>query len=91
MRKLLVTLDEEIDPWLAQFTNQNEVVRDALRVYKENISPGVIDTLRTTYLGVRGELEKLNERQEVMNQNLEAIAKKAGTDYKKDEFSEFGA
>ncbi len=50
MRKLLITLDEELDLWLAEQLNQNETVRNALKLYKEDIStPDTIEGLRKSY------------------------------------------
>lgn len=48
-RKLLITLDNELDPWLAKQPNQAETVRKALTIYKSNISTDTIDGLRESY------------------------------------------
>lgn len=49
MRKLLITLDDELDKELAQYPNQNEIVREALRLYKLDISTDTIAGLRASY------------------------------------------
>lgn len=50
MRKLLVTLDDELDTLLAGAPNQSEVVRNALRLYMYDIStPDTIAGLRESY------------------------------------------
>jgi hypothetical protein len=50
MRKLVVTLDNTLDEWLGKQVNQNETVRNALMLYKEDIStPDTIAGLRKSY------------------------------------------
>ena len=49
MRKLLVTLDDELDEVLARYPNQNEVVREALRLYNGDIRTDTIAGLRQSY------------------------------------------
>lgn len=38
MRKLLIELDDELDLWLQGRVNQNETTRNALRLYKGDIT-----------------------------------------------------
>lgn len=50
MRRLVINLDDELDPWLARYVNQNEIVRNALYLYKDDIStPDTIAGLRKSY------------------------------------------
>lgn len=50
MRRLVINLDNELDPWLAKQTNQNDTVRKALYLYKDDIStPDTIAGLRKSY------------------------------------------
>lgn len=50
MRKLLVTLDDDLSKKLATYPNQNEVVRKALRLYIGDISADSIEGLRVHLL-----------------------------------------
>lgn len=53
MRRLVINLDDELDPWLAKHINQNETVRNALYLYKEDIStPDTIAGLKKSYLNL---------------------------------------
>lgn len=49
MRKLLVTLDDDLDKVLSKFPNQNETVREALRLYNGDIRTDTIVGLRQSY------------------------------------------
>lgn len=49
MRKLLVTLDDDLDKVLSKFPNQNETVREALRLYNGDIRTDTIAGLRQSY------------------------------------------
>lgn len=49
MRKLLITLDDELDKELAAYPNQNEIVREALRLYISDITPATLQGLRASY------------------------------------------
>lgn len=49
MRKLLITLDDELDEWLSGKPNQNEVIREALRMYNGKINVDTIAGLRKSY------------------------------------------
>lgn len=49
MRKLLVTLDDDLSKKLATYPNQNEVVRKALRLYIGDISADSIEGLRVAF------------------------------------------
>lgn len=49
MRKLLVTLDDDLDKVLAQYPNQNQIVREALKLYNGDITTDTIAGLRKSY------------------------------------------
>lgn len=49
MRKLLVTLDDELDIWLKSQINQTETVREALRIYKGNIKEPTLNGIRQAF------------------------------------------
>jgi hypothetical protein len=49
MRRIIVNLDDELDLWLGQQRNQNEVVRAALRLYKGDITTDVMNGIRASY------------------------------------------
>lgn len=57
MRKLLVTLDDELDKELAKYPNQNETVREALRLYNGDIGTDTIAGLRESYKLLRSFME----------------------------------
>ena len=61
MRKLLITLDDNLDPWLKRFPNQNEVVRKALAVYKEDITTDVVAGLRKAFRELKENQDRTNE------------------------------
>jgi len=67
MRKLLITLDETLDPWLATHTNQNEIVRNALYVYKGDISTDGIQEIRESYRIIK---DSLDEKSVLINERL---------------------
>lgn len=47
----MVNLEEDLDLWLAKQTNQNETVRKALYLYKDDIStPDTIAGLKKSYV-----------------------------------------
>lgn len=49
MRKLLVTLDDELAKELAKYPNQNEIVRQALRLYIGDITTETVAGIRKSY------------------------------------------
>ena len=49
MRKLLVTLDDELSPLLAKYPNQSEIVRKALRLYIHDISTDDMAQIKASY------------------------------------------
>jgi hypothetical protein len=57
MRKLLITLDDDLDPWLASKVNQNEVVRNALSIYKGDITTDTLEGMRHSYSSLKKSIE----------------------------------
>lgn len=49
MRRLVITLDDDLDLWLAKQINQNETVRKALELYKGDITTDTVQGLRQSY------------------------------------------
>lgn len=58
MRKLLVTLDDDLSKELAKYPNQNEVVRNALRLYNGDITTDTIQGLRVSYKVLKDLMEE---------------------------------
>jgi len=49
MKKLLLTLDDEMAKELAKYPNQSEVLREAFRIYKLDISTDTVAGMRKSY------------------------------------------
>lgn len=49
MRKLLVTLDDDLSKELAKYPNQGQIVREALKLYNGDITTDTIAGLRQSY------------------------------------------
>lgn len=62
MRKLLVTLDDDLSPLLAKYPNQNEIVRKALRLYIGDITTDTVDGLRTSYKIIAKRLNEIDSK-----------------------------
>lgn len=50
MRKLVITLDDELDTWLSSHPNQNDTVRKALNLYKGDITTDTVSDIKKSYL-----------------------------------------
>lgn len=59
MRRLLITLDDELDNLLAGKTNQSEYVRELLRLYIGDITPDRLERMQ----------EAFNQMRQVATQN----------------------
>ncbi len=70
MRKLLIILDDELDDWLGKQTNQNEVVRSALRVYKGDYTPNTLEGLRASYKIVIGLLKDMDSKIDYLDRRI---------------------
>jgi metal-responsive CopG/Arc/MetJ family transcriptional regulator len=62
MRKLLVTLDDELSTLLEGYPNQNEIVRKALRLYIGNISTDTVEGLRASYQMIIKQLKEIDSK-----------------------------
>lgn len=62
MRKLLVTLDDELSKVLEGFPNQNEIVRKATRLYTSNITTDTVEGLRASYTIITKTLKELDAK-----------------------------
>ena len=82
MKKKIITLDNTLAKELESYPNQSEIVREALRVYMEYISPEVIVNLRKTFKIIDGRLANIE-------QSIETIAKASNVSI--DKHSEWGA
>jgi uncharacterized protein YdcH (DUF465 family) len=49
MKKLLVTLDDDMAKVLDKYPNKSQVIREALKIYNEHISTDTIEGLRMSY------------------------------------------
>lgn len=61
-RKLLVTLDDELDLWMAGQANQADTVRKALMLYKGDISTDTVSGIRQSYGNLRSFMEDKFDR-----------------------------
>lgn len=70
MRKLLVTLDDEIAPLLAKFPNQNEIVRQALRLYIGDITTDTRQGIVTSYKIIAKTLREIDSKLDYLDRKL---------------------
>lgn len=82
MRKLLVTLDDEMDKVLASYPNQNDIVRKALRLYNGDITTESIKSIQLR-------LVKINQRLASIENAVTKIANMSNVSI--DEHSDWGA
>ena len=62
MKKLLITLDESTATLLADKANKAAFIRQALKVYNEDISTDTIVGLRDAYIKILRELKDLHSK-----------------------------
>lgn len=62
MRKLLVTLDDDLSKELAKYPNQNEIVRKALRLYIGDITTDTVEGLRASYEIITKYLKEIDSK-----------------------------
>lgn len=82
MRRLIVTLDDDISKELAKYPNQSEIVRKALRLYQGDITT---ETIKVVLL----RLAKLNQRMASIENAITKIAQTG--DVSIDRHSDWGA
>lgn len=74
MRRLVVNLDNTLDEWLQDEINQNETVRKALYLYKDDIStPDTIAGLRKSYSRLTAFMETKFEYYDSVFKQLEKL------------------
>lgn len=74
MRRLVVTLDDELSPLLAKYPNQNEIVRQALRLYIGDIATDTREGLRSSLSIVAAQLKKQDHKLQDMDGKIDYIA-----------------
>lgn len=62
MRRLVINLDDDLDLWLSKKTNQNQIVRDALYLYKDDITTESIEGIRQTYTVIAKTLKEIDSK-----------------------------
>lgn len=70
MRKLLVTLDDDIAPLLAKYPNQNEIVRQALRLYIGDITTDTRQGIVTSYKIIAKALREIDSKLDYLDRKL---------------------
>ena len=70
MKKLLVTLDEDTANLLSKQSNMSAYIRQALKVYNEDISTDTIVGLREAYKHILAELKDLHSKIDFMEKKL---------------------
>lgn len=74
MRRLIINLDDELDLWLSEQVNQNETVRNALKLYKDDITtPDTIAGLRQSYAKLTSYMETKFEYYDSVFSQLEKL------------------
>lgn len=91
MNRFIFELDEESAKVLEGQKNKAQIVRNALSLYNSDITTDSIQGLRESYRKILKEQEKTNKILLSVSEALEAVAHKAGVEFKSEEFTEFGA
>lgn len=73
MRKLLVTLDDDLGKELAKYPNQAGIVRNALRLYMGDIRTDTVVGIRKTYIDLRTFMESKFEKYDYDFAQLEKL------------------
>lgn len=73
MRRLVVNLDNTLDTWLSGELNQNETIRKALYLYKDDITTDTVQGLRKSYDILRKFMESKFEYYDKVFQDLENL------------------
>ena len=61
MKKILITLDDNLAKELAKERNMSEAVRNALKVYNNDISTDTLAGIRDSYKGLQKYMEEKHE------------------------------
>lgn len=62
MRSLLVNLDDSLDNLLAREKNQNEIVRNALRLYYSDITTSDIQSIKASFAAIKNYLKEIDSK-----------------------------
>ena len=73
MRRLVVTLDEECDTLLRRHNNQNQIVRDSIKLYHGDITTGEMVNIRRAFLALTKFLEQKTEYYDQVFSQLEKL------------------
>jgi len=80
MKRILITIDDETANLLAKSPNRSETVRQALKVYHEDISTDTLAGMRKAFMTMQQsqtELEEsLGERMDYLTEVVEKLNKK---------------
>lgn len=66
-------LDDELDPWLAGQVNQAETVRNALRLYKGDISTDGMEAIKASYKYLKNFMEERLENYDESFKKLDKL------------------
>ena len=73
MKRKLITLDEETSNLLAKSPNASEMVRQALRVYKEDISTDTIAGMREAFRRLSEQNKELQSSVDYLIEQLDNL------------------
>ncbi len=73
MRKLLLTLDDDMSKELAKYPNQSEVLREAFRIYKLDISTDTVAGMRKSFTVLKKYMESKFEYYDRVFADLEKL------------------
>lgn len=73
MKKLLLTLDDDMAKELAKYPNRSETLREAFRIYNGHISTDTIAGLRVSYKQLRDFMEEKFEIYDVAFARLDKL------------------
>ena len=76
MRRLVVNLDNTLDEWLKGYKNQNEIVRNALTLYKGDIKTDTVQGLRIGFHQLNQHFAELEQRFIEQYEMVEELAKR---------------
>lgn len=70
MRKLLITLDDDLDKVLAKYPNQSEIIRESLRAYIYDITTDTVQGIRKAMKIIINQQENIYEQLEKLNAKI---------------------
>lgn len=78
MKRMLITLDEETANLLDKKVNKSQAVRDALRVYNEDISTDTLEGMRQAFRITHKKLEELETQIVYLSELIEKLNGRVG-------------